>query len=151
MRILLSINFKDHKCVVCAKEYTSKQALDTHMKVFHGDYDPKKGKISHMEDDDDFQCDVCGKRYSNERSLNAHRIGHAVGQEDNNRSGWRTFNAKDVYGSSDQDRAYRVKMPSARYEEPDKYADKYRMPGTLESYAEKKAKEKEEKVYQLNF
>ena len=60
------INVKDHKCVVCAKEYTSKQALDTHMKVFHGDYDPKKGKISHVEDDDDFQCDVCGKRYSNE-------------------------------------------------------------------------------------
>ena len=119
------------------------------MKVFHGDYDPKKGKIAHVEDDDDFQCDVCGKRYSNERSLNAHRIGHAVGQEDNNRSGWRTYNAKDVYGSSDQDRAYRVKMPSARYEEPDKYADKYRMPGTLESYAEKKAKEKEEKVYQV--
>ena len=80
------------------------------------------------------------------RSLNAHRIGHAVGQEDNNRSGWRTYNAKDVYGSSDQDRAYRVKMPSARYDEPDKYAEKYRMPGTLESYAEKKAKEKEEKV-----
>ena len=55
-----------YKCVVCAKEYTSKQALDTHMKVFHGDYDPKKGKItSHVEDDDDFQCDVCGKRHSN--------------------------------------------------------------------------------------
>jgi len=79
--------------------------------------------------------------------LNAHRIGHAVGQEDNNRSGWRTYNAKDVYGSADQDRAYRVKMPSApSYNEPDKYADKYRMPGSLESYADKKAKEKEEKV-----
>ena len=79
--------------------------------------------------------------------MNAHRIGHAVGQEDNNRSGWRTYNAKDVYGSADEDRAYRVKMPSApSYNEPDKYADKYRMPGSLESYADKKAKEKEEKV-----
>ena len=37
-------------------------------------------------------------------------------------------------------------MPSATYNEPDKYADKYRMPGSLESYADKKAKEKEEKV-----
>ena len=65
-------HFKDHKCVVCAKEYTSKQALDTHMKVFHGDYDPKKGKItSHVEDDDDFQCDVCGKRYSNQAGFHA--------------------------------------------------------------------------------
>ena len=43
------------------------------MKVFHGDYDPKKGKItSHVEDDDDFQCDVCGKRYSNQAGF--HKI-----------------------------------------------------------------------------
>ena len=79
--------------------------------------------------------------------MNAHRIGHAVGQEDNNRSGWRTYNAKDVYGSAGQDRAYRVKMPSApSYNEPDKYADKYRIPGSLECYADMEAKEKEEKV-----
>ena len=37
-------------------------------------------------------------------------------------------------------------MPSATYNEPDKYAEKYRMPGSLESFADKKAKEKEEKV-----
>ena len=42
-------------------------------------------------------------------------------------------------------------MPSATYNEPDKYADKYRMPGSLESYADKKAKEKEEKVSVISY
>merc|ERR1712062_511473 len=116
---------KDHKCVVCAKEYTSKRALDTHMKVYHGDYDPEKGIVGKgVDDDEDFKCDICGKSYSSGRSLKAHRIGHGVGQEDNNNSGWKTMSAKDVYNTDD--RSYRVKMPSA--EPRPSYADKYKLP-----------------------